>query len=693
MPKSTHISPQARRLVRVIQLMLVVVISVVALARAALWFTSAQSLPADAKATCTVTPAVFATWFTSGSVTVNGVVEPANSVTFPNTPNCSFYQWSEQMFLWLTSPAPARYGGGKHIFDSPTFYDVSPPDQNNQRTFVQHVSGKFNFFVRSAQVGPNGNPVIFDKLGKLIEIKRPQVRLTGKPLIRDKANKLIEVDRARIAANGKPIFQDRTGKTIDVKLGPSGKPIVSDSSGQLVEIASTRVTFSGKPIFLDKAGNVIEVTQGQAGGGGVLMTQNNSLVYYTTQVNDVFAYFLTGQKNSANGLAPNWAPVPDKFPTTAANLAQITAFAATKGKTFPDANALAIEVKSAWVEASAVPDASKYITMTATIPTYDTSNPDHWVPNGSKSALLAMVGMHVVGSTKGHPEMIWATFEHFGNTPNASYTYTRSNNLNKVVPQDAGGPWLFAGTPPLTPFNEEHMNVNTPPNIDAVNPFSISPSSTLRVNPWGSPGASAAKNTEVIAINNSVLGMLLGGDVRKNYMFNGATWTIGGASPAGANEVGTNQMANTTMETYDQPSNCFSCHHTNTVSVSHIFGPLKPLFTSGPASIYATKIQPIWDQKCTLCHSGGAGAPQGLDLSSGVSFNLLVNVNSKELPSMKRIKPNDVANSYLVHKVEGTQGSVGGSGSKMPQGCSGASCLSATQISDLKAWINAGAMP
>lgn len=187
--------------------------------------------------------------------------------------------------------------------------------------------------------------------------------------------------------------------------------------------------------------------------------------------------------------------------------------------------------------------------------------------------------------------------------------------------------------------------------------------------------------------------MLPSGDVRKNYMFTGATWTKFGAAPIEGNEVGTNKMANSTMETYQQGGNCFDCHTSNTTSVSHVFGPLKPLF-SVPINIvlkpnYTAKIQPIWDQKCIACHSG-AGAPKGLDLTAGNSYDLLVNVNSVELPSMKRIKPNDVAHSYLVHKVEGTQGTVGGSGGKMPaSGC----CLSAAQINDIKAWINAGAPP
>src|SRR3974390_1004860 len=72
----------------------------------------AQKLPSDPQATCTVSTSLFNGWFESGSPSLNGVANPANSVTFPNTPNCSFYLWAQQMFLWLTSPAPKTYGGG-----------------------------------------------------------------------------------------------------------------------------------------------------------------------------------------------------------------------------------------------------------------------------------------------------------------------------------------------------------------------------------------------------------------------------------------------------------------------------------------------------------------------------------------------------------------------------------------------------
>ena len=67
-----------------------------------------QTLPTDAGSSCatSLTPVEFNGWFESGAVSLNGAVKPASSVQFPDVPNCSFYKWSEQMFLWLTSPAP-----------------------------------------------------------------------------------------------------------------------------------------------------------------------------------------------------------------------------------------------------------------------------------------------------------------------------------------------------------------------------------------------------------------------------------------------------------------------------------------------------------------------------------------------------------------------------------------------------------
>ncbi|MDR3418087.1 MAG: hypothetical protein P4L83_18085 [Nevskia sp.] len=543
---------------------------------------AAQSLPGDAATTCVVAPAQFSGWFVGGSVSADGAVNPADSLNFPNVPNCSFYQWSEQMFLWLNSPAPANYGGGGgRVFDSPTFYDVSVLS-NGQRTFLPHVPGRVRVFnVRVAQVGPHGLPAVVDpSMHKLVELVRPQSGPNGKTLIRGKSGAMVEVERFKIGSNGKPLFLDKAGKTIAPKLDAKGLPVLNDANGKPIQIQKILRGPGGRPIFIDGNGHVIDIEQGQAGGGGVLMAQNGSLVYYAMQVNDVYAYFTTGAKDG--GITPT----PTQFPTTQTDLTKIVNFAQQKGKTFPDPNALAVEVKSAWIEASGL-DTSKYITMKAVIPTYDTSNPAEWKPNGSKEATLVMMGMHVVGSTAGHPEMIWATFEHEGNTPLATYSYNSTGNPSlKTVQASTAGNWLFAATNSAAPFNVERMDVSQdPPNIKAESGQTIGPSNTQRLSAWGDAGGtgSASKNTEVISINNSVLGQLAAGDVRKNYQFVGATWTIFGAPPSGSNQVGTNLMSNSTLETYQQPSNCFDCHVGNPPNglnpdgISHIFGALQPL--------------------------------------------------------------------------------------------------------------------
>lgn len=547
-----------------------------------------QVLPTDAQGTCTVTAPVFASWFQSGSVTLNGVVNPANSVAFPNVPNCSFYQWSKQMFLWLTSPAPATYGGGGgRIFDSPAFFDVSPPAADGSRTFIRHTPGLIrNFGLRAAQVGPQGLQLIFDRSGKLFQFKPapPGAKLT----VRDISGQTVQIVHARMENNGKPILLDQKGTVIQARPPEAEK----STEREIVQMTiAQKFIIDGIPIFVDPSLAVIDVEQGQAGGNGVLEAlPGGSLVYYVTIVNDVYAYFATGVKDGAISAT--------QFPTTASDLSKITAFAAAHSETFPDPNALTVEVKSAWVEAAGLPNLNSYITMTATIPTYNQSNPDTWTPGpppGQKTVQLALVGMHVVGSTAGHPEMIWATFEHFANSPRATFSYVNTGGTTVTVNQNTNASWVFSQTNSNGPFNQEHMSYSSP-NIVSAPGFTISPSDTIRWKAFGaasdvSPnpidGSTAASNTEIISINNSISGMIASGDVRNNYVMTGATWTIGGAFPSPGNQVGTSALANTTMETYQQGqdttmqnggTNCFTCHTSNTTGVSHVFAPLKPLF-------------------------------------------------------------------------------------------------------------------
>ena len=140
-------------------------------------------LPPDAGSTCSTSLSVveFNSWFDSGAVTLNGLVKPANSVLFPNVPNCSFYKWSEQMFLWLTSPAPPSYGGGGLVMNTPVFYDVSLPDASGHRHFQKHIPGRIKAFnLRTAQKGGLDLPIILEKgTLRVLEIVPPVLSRTG----------------------------------------------------------------------------------------------------------------------------------------------------------------------------------------------------------------------------------------------------------------------------------------------------------------------------------------------------------------------------------------------------------------------------------------------------------------------------------------------------------------------------------
>jgi hypothetical protein len=300
-----------------------------------------------------------------------------------------------------------------------------------------------------------------------------------------------------------------------------------------------------------------------------------------------------------------------EFPTTAAARDSICAYARLQHVTLPDSNALAIEIKTSWVEASKLKDPEDYFTVMATIPTYDTTSSVKWVPKGEKVAKMALVGMHIVGGVAGHPEMVWATFEHKNITPNAAYTYLDTSNKTDTVKQDSGSGWMFssnAGDPGpnvSNMTNEDSVTKIVSDTIFAYSGHTIKPSNTLMANPWGSAmdsltnqqdKSSQASNSEVLSLNNTIQSLFPGVDVRKQYLLIGATWTFGGAPPNGTSygadttagvSIGTSVLANSTMETYIQfPStSCFTCHSGNTPSlnptqISHIFNGLQPLAVS-----------------------------------------------------------------------------------------------------------------
>jgi hypothetical protein len=547
---------------------------------------TAQTVPMDpAVGNCQVSAAQFASMFVSGNVTLEGVVKPADSTVQPMS-NCAFFMWTEQMYLWLLSPAPRSYGGGGRILLSPAFYTVSPVGSDGRRTFLRNQVGRpFNMFLRTTELGPHELPALLSRSGQVVEVAsvRRNPRL---PLIRLESGRTAQLGTVRRVEGGRLQFLDQGGKPLAVrKLAP---PPVRRQMVQMLDgrrlalvprsaiqnaVRAQKLIFGGIPVFLDSAGNVIDVEPGQA-DGGVLISQNGSLIFYITFANQMFAFHRTMQGPAVIPQNTNIS-----FPLTAADGAAVQAFASAHGTTIIDPQALALEVKSSWVESASIPNPNDYIQVDATIPTFNKSNPELWIPNGQKTVKMAMVGIHIVGSAKGNGELIWGTMEHFGNSPNGAYSYS-STTGNKNIGQNTSGTWLFTPNGAAGPFNGMKASWDTTTgNLVTTTPGSpIAPTTVLRLMAWGMPGNSLAMNTNVISANSTVISQLLAGDIRRNYFQVGSTWTSDGQGGTGGNEVGTNQLSNTTMETFVQPFNCFGCHNTNKVVVSHVYPKLKPLF-------------------------------------------------------------------------------------------------------------------
>ncbi len=108
----------------------------------------------------------------------------------------------------------------------------------------------------------------------------------------------------------------------------------------------------------------------------------------------------------------------------------------------------------------------------------------------------------------------------------------------------------------------------------------------------------------------------------------------------------------------------------------------------GPPTL-SGDVQPIFSGVCAVpgCHAGTT-PQQALNLSDGLAHSNIVNVPANQLVGMMRVRPGQPDQSYLVHKIQGTQASVGGTGNRMPLG---GTPLTQAQIDTIRDWIAAGA--
>jgi hypothetical protein len=94
----------------------------------------------------------------------------------------------------------------------------------------------------------------------------------------------------------------------------------------------------------------------------------------------------------------------------------------------------------------------------------------------------------------------------------------------------------------------------------------------------------------------------------------------------------------------------------------------------------------VFTPRCALCHTGGGTElPFTMNLSTiEASFDHLVSEPSEQVPELLRVRPNNPDDSYLIHKLEGTQAV----GDRMPQG---GPFLDQETIQGIRGWIAEGA--
>jgi hypothetical protein len=289
----------------------------------------------------------------------------------------------------------------------------------------------------------------------------------------------------------------------------------------------------------------------QAGLSGVLVDQSGIPIYYAMHFNDDFVNFIT-----SNGFTD-----PDKLK----NIKPDT------DKSFPTG---VLEMKSSWrVRPDNVSEAEfrkNYLSTDAQIPglkEVDQQGIKTIVadPASPQTKLVGLVGLHVVGVIEGHPEFVWASFEHRKNAPNGKRDADQKS-LDPVDPVNTD--WL------LYKKGTSYRDSNPRPGSFSFalgSDGKVTPSTSVhRVFPSGE--GKEDEDGQVKDLNGSVEGQLDPSSVLTNYKMIGAVWLEKGDADFAAGLdfrddsllQGEKQLSNMSMESFTQEKqvNCFSCHDT-----------------------------------------------------------------------------------------------------------------------------------
>jgi len=318
-----------------------------------------------------------------------------------------------------------------------------------------------------------------------------------------------------------------------------------------LKLAARSLVPHGSNGFTEGAGAIVEAD------GKMLVAKNGYPVYASVHLNP--SYFATAQKNLIINGGYTSQPAASTFSVGAAVF------------------------KATWLrlDANEKPPAGAYTTKaevpvleTVTIPGGVTIKP---VAGKFVTVTVALVGLHVVGYTENHPEFLWGTFEHAGNSPESpdntfstsgsspkSYTFYKANTSYAHVNKASKPPHLKlnAATQKLTPVNNVVLENQT----------------------GGENQPNGVGN--ILTLNTQAQGFLKGLKTPQatfaTYKLIGTVWMLPNTYNLQSDQtsaVGSVNLANATAETFVQyptntsmskVQNCFLCHNPTSYSFQKV---------------------------------------------------------------------------------------------------------------------------
>ncbi|NOU14980.1 MAG: hypothetical protein HOO92_13620 [Methylococcaceae bacterium] len=298
---------------------------------------------------------------------------------------------------------------------------------------------------------------------------------------------------------------------------------------------------------------------------GIVIDQSGRPLYYASHLNNTYFEFIDSNGYTAPENVKN-APPTQEFP---------------RGT---------LELKSSWKVVSNTETESTHFITTAKLP---------WLKNGldgkleidrskdAYSAKVALVGLHIVGVIDGHPEFVWATFEHSSNTPPVNFKPEDDWEKHKEEVIDPVNNWTFYAKG--TPYKDCNIKGKNTLKLADIEKQTFNPPFTQICRTF------KIEDPAVISLNKDVKEKLKD-SVLKNYELEGGVWFNQpdkdfkeGLDFSSVFENGKNQngevvyggeinLTNSTMETFTQgtpqqnknaPQNCFGCHTTDKKPVRH----------------------------------------------------------------------------------------------------------------------------